>query len=36
VIVSVGGQMIVGFGLALLLNRSIPYKGLITTLCCCR
>ena len=32
VLVSVGGQMIVGFGLALLLNRSIPYKGLITTL----
>jgi multiple sugar transport system permease protein len=32
VIVSVGGQMIVGFGLALLLNRKIPYKGLITTL----
>jgi multiple sugar transport system permease protein len=32
VIVSVGGQMIVGFGLALLLNRDIPYKGLITTL----
>jgi multiple sugar transport system permease protein len=32
VIVSVGGQMVVGFGLALLLNRDIPYKGLITTL----
>jgi multiple sugar transport system permease protein len=32
VIVSVAGQMIVGFGIALLLNRSIPYKGLITTL----
>jgi multiple sugar transport system permease protein len=32
VIVSVGGQMVVGFGLALLLNRKIPYKGLITTL----
>jgi multiple sugar transport system permease protein len=32
VIVSVSGQMIVGFGLALLLNRPIPYKGLITTL----
>jgi multiple sugar transport system permease protein len=32
VIVSVGGQMIVGFGLALLLNRKIPLKGLITTL----
>ena len=32
VIVSVGGQMIVGFGLALLLNREIPLKGLVTTL----
>ena len=32
VIVSVSGQMVVGFGLALLLNRPIPYKGLITTL----
>jgi multiple sugar transport system permease protein len=32
VIVSVTGQMIVGFGLALLLNRKIPAKGLITTL----
>lgn len=32
VIVSVAGQMIVGFGLALLLNRSFPMKGLITTL----
>ena len=32
VIVSVGGQMIVGFGLALLLNRSFPLKGLVTTL----
>ncbi len=32
VIVSVSGQMIIGFGLALLLNRAIPYKGLITTL----
>src|SRR3712207_3692252 len=32
VIVSVGGQMIVGFGLALLLNRKIPFKGLLTTL----
>ena len=31
-IVSVSGQMIIGFGLALLLNRAIPYKGLITTL----
>jgi multiple sugar transport system permease protein len=32
VIVSVAGQVIVGFGLALLLNRSFPLKGLITTL----
>src|SRR5262249_737173 len=32
VIVSVGGQMVVGFGIALLLNRSFPFKGLITTL----
>jgi len=32
VIVSVSGQMIVGFGLALLLNRSFPMKGLVTTL----
>jgi multiple sugar transport system permease protein len=32
VIVSVAGQMIVGFGLALLLNRSFPLKGLVTTL----
>ncbi len=32
VLVSVGGQLIVGFGIALLLNRPIPYKGLITTL----
>jgi multiple sugar transport system permease protein len=32
VIVSVVGQVIVGFGVALLLNRDIPYKGLITTL----
>lgn len=32
VIVSVGGQVIVGFGLALLLNRSFPMKGLVTTL----
>ena len=31
-IVSVGGQMIVGFGLALLLNRPFPLKGLVTTL----
>ena len=32
VIISVGGQMIVGFGLALLLNRPFPLKGLVTTL----
>ncbi len=32
VIVSVGGQMLVGFGLALLLNRQFPLKGLVTTL----
>lgn len=32
VIISVGGQMIVGFGLALLLNRSFPFKGFVTTL----
>ena len=30
--VSVAGQMIVGFGLALLLNRTFPFKGLVTTL----
>jgi multiple sugar transport system permease protein len=32
VLVSVGGQVLVGFGIAMLLNRSIPYKGFITTL----
>ncbi len=32
VIVSVAGQVIVGFGVAMLLNRSIPFKGFITTL----
>ena len=32
VIISVAGQVIVGFGVAMLLNRNIPYKGLITTL----
>src|SRR6476469_8232723 len=32
VIVSVTGQMLVGFGLALLLNRTFPLKGLIATL----
>ena len=32
VIISVSGQVLVGFGLAMLLNRNIPLKGLITTL----
>ena len=32
VLLSVSGQVVVGFGLALLLNRDIPAKGLITTL----
>ncbi|MEX0954095.1 MAG: sugar ABC transporter permease [Rhizobiaceae bacterium] len=32
VIVSVAGQVVVGFGVAMLLNRTIPFKGLITTL----
>jgi multiple sugar transport system permease protein len=32
VVVSVAGQMVVGFGLALLLNRPFPLKGLVTTL----
>jgi multiple sugar transport system permease protein len=32
VLISVGGQVLVGFGVALLLNRDIPYKGFITTL----
>lgn len=32
VIVSVTGQLLVGFGVAMLLNRDIPLKGLITTL----
>ncbi len=32
VIISVAGQMIVGFGLALLLNRKFPFKGFVTTL----
>jgi len=32
VIVSVTGQMVVGFGLALLLNRTFPLKGFVTTL----
>lgn len=32
VIISVAGQFVVGFGMALLLNRPIPFKGFITTL----
>ena len=32
VIVSVAGQVIVGFGLAMLLNRKFPMKGFVTTL----
>jgi len=32
VIVSVGGQVLLGFGVAMLLNRRIPFKGLFTTL----
>jgi multiple sugar transport system permease protein len=32
VLVSVSGQVLVGFGIALLLNRNIPFKGFITTL----
>jgi multiple sugar transport system permease protein len=32
VVISVTGQVFVGFGLAMLLNRPIPLKGLITTL----
>ena len=32
VIVLVAGHLVVGFGLALLLNRSFPFKGLVTTL----
>jgi multiple sugar transport system permease protein len=32
VVISVIGQVLVGFGIAMLLNRNIPYKGLITTL----
>lgn len=32
VIISVFGQLVVGFGVALLLNRKIPGKGVITTL----
>ncbi len=32
VIISVVGQVAVGFGVAMLLNREIPFKGLLTTL----
>src|SRR5882724_12717849 len=32
VIISVAGQVVVGFGMALLLNRPIPGKGLLTTI----
>ena len=32
VLISVTGQVVVGFGLAMLLNRSFPFKGLISTL----
>jgi multiple sugar transport system permease protein len=32
VVVSVAGQVIVGFGLAMLLNRAFPLKGFVTTL----
>jgi multiple sugar transport system permease protein len=32
VMVSVVGQVVVGFGIAMLLNRDMPFKGLITTL----
>ncbi len=32
VIISVVGQLFVGFGVAMLLNRDIPLKGLLTTL----
>ena len=32
VIISVSGQLVVGFGVALLLNRNIPGKGVVTTL----
>lgn len=32
VVITVTGQVLVGFGLAMLLNRPIPLKGLITTL----
>jgi len=32
VLISVSGQLVVGFSIALLLNRKIPAKGLVTTL----
>jgi len=32
VLVSVGGQVLLGFGAAMLLNRRMPFKGLFTTL----
>ena len=32
VLLSVGGEVLVGFGVAMLLNREIPFKGFITTL----
>jgi multiple sugar transport system permease protein len=32
VLLSVGGQVLLGFGVALLLNRRIPFKGLLTTM----
>ena len=32
VVLSVAGQVLVGFGMALLLNRPIPGKGLLTTI----
>jgi multiple sugar transport system permease protein len=32
VLISVTGQVVVGFGLAMLLNRPFPFKGLISTL----
>jgi len=32
VLISVTGQVVVGFGLALMLNRDVPFKGLVTTL----
>ena len=32
VLLSVGGQVLLGFGVALMLNRRIPFKGLFTTL----